>query len=170
MKPSLLNEWFTDPWAFPIDLPLSETLSSSLLPFRDSNLVPTNDGYILEVAVPGMCKKDLKVEVANNILTIQGQKQGRSKFNWFNKKPNISNPQIYENYVLPEDADVNSIKAKCKNGLLEINISKMKPSNARKMIKVEGVEKPARGFWPHFSSLLRSWFAKVKVKRSQFIF
>ncbi len=142
MKPKLLNNqltlpWISDPLDYLIDRPLDSILGiSPLLP--DNNFRQTPDGYILEVPVPGMTRKQLKLEVDNQVLTVRGKKQHKTKMGWFSKKTTYQSAHFYKTYVLPEDADTDGIRAKCTNGLLKITIPKVKSNSAKKIIPVNG--------------------------------
>ena len=54
------------------------------------NIKETNDNYEVEVAAPGMTKKDFKVELDGNVLTISSEKSNE------NQEKEESNPEIHD--------------------------------------------------------------------------
>ncbi len=90
------------------------------------NIKENDKNFEVEVAAPGMDKKDFKVEVENNVLTISAEKREEKK----EKKNNYSRKEFsYEsferNFTLPQNVvDADKIKAKYENGILKIEIPK----------------------------------------------
>src|SRR5690554_7888909 len=54
------------------------------------NVRETNDDFVLEVAAPGMTKKDFKIQYQNNTLTISSEKQEETE----ESKNNYSRKEI----------------------------------------------------------------------------
>lgn len=75
------------------------------------------ESYELEIAVPGLEKEDLLVEVVNQRLCISCQKE-----NNFVRKFN-------KTFYLPSSVDSKNIEALCKNGILHIKIPKKYENN-----------------------------------------
>jgi HSP20 family protein len=67
--PSLMDDFFGRDW---LDSTLGDwkTIGSTL---PAVNVRESNDGYVIEVAAPGMKRDDFKVELDNNVLTISAQ-------------------------------------------------------------------------------------------------
>ena len=90
------------------------------------NIKENDKNFEVEVAAPGMDKKNFKVEVENNVLTISAEKKEEKK----EKKDNYSRKEFsYESFersfTLPQDmVDANKIVAKYENGILKIDIPK----------------------------------------------
>ena len=40
----------------------------------------TDDGYLIEVELPGVDKKDIDISVAGRRLTISGERKGKERF------------------------------------------------------------------------------------------
>ena len=101
------------------------------------DLVDKQDKLLAKVELPGVDKKDVKLSLNNNILTIQGE---------MNKEEETKNEDYYyreraygtysRNISLPTEIDKEKIKAKFKNGILEITMPK-KPEVKPKEITVE---------------------------------
>ncbi len=90
------------------------------------NIKENDKNFEVEVAAPGMNKKDFKVEVENNVLTISAETKEEKE----EKKENYSRKEFsYESFersfTLPQDiVDADKIKAKYDNGILKIEIPK----------------------------------------------
>jgi HSP20 family protein len=91
------------------------------------NIKETGDSFLVEMAAPGMEKKDFKIELDGNALTISSEKQNESEEkegeNYSRKEFNYQS--FYRTFHLPKEV-VNSdkIKAKYDNGLLRLEIPK----------------------------------------------
>ena len=108
--------------------------SESFLRFPSINISEDKKKYKIEVAVPGFDKKDIKVETENNFLIISSEKKAENKKSGKNLlKQEYSYSSFRRVIRIPENADENKIKAKMKNGVLKISISKK-----------EGIEMPER--------------------------
>lgn len=109
----------------------------AVIPMVD--LVEDNDSYKIEVEMPGVDEKDIKVAVNDNLLTIQGEKKTSKKNdnkNYISREINYG--QYARSIMLPKAADGNKITASFKKGMLWITIPKKKESIATSHeIKVE---------------------------------
>ncbi len=79
----------------------------------------------IEVELPGLEEKDVEVNVDKGILTIKGEK----KFQKEEKKENYhlvehSYGSFQRSLQLPENANINDITAKMKNGVMKITVPK----------------------------------------------
>lgn len=95
------------------------------------------DSFEVELAAPGMEKKDFKIELDGNTLSISAEKQDRQEEKdgeYFTRKE-FSYQTFYRSFHLPKDVvDADKIKARYENGLLSLSIPK----------KEEAKQKPAR--------------------------
>ena len=101
------------------------------------NIKETTESFNVEMAAPGMDKKDFKIELDGHTLTISSEKQNESEDKEgesYNRKE-FSYQSFYRTFHLPKDVvDANNIKAKYENGLLQLEIPK----------REEAKQKPAR--------------------------
>lgn len=89
------------------------------------NVIENEKDYTLEVAAPGMDKKDFKIELNNNILNISSEKKEEKE----SKKENFmrrefSYTSFCRSFEIPEEVDAENIKANYENGILTIEIPK----------------------------------------------
>jgi len=89
------------------------------------NISDANKAFEVNVAVPGLDKKDVKIEIVDDCLVVSSEKQydheERNK-NWVRREYGYASFQRM--FQLPEDADGNKVFAKMKNGILQIKIAK----------------------------------------------
>lgn len=93
--------------------------------------------FEISVAVPGIDKKDINLEVRDNCLIISSEKQYDHEDRegmWMRREFGYSSFQRM--FELPSSADPSKIEAKMKNGVLRIYIGKNKHSNSLKTIKI----------------------------------
>jgi HSP20 family protein len=102
------------------------------------NVRETGDNFELELAVPGMTKKDFKVEFEKDILTISSEKKenkedGNRDGNYYRRE--FSYQGFMRSFSLPENTvDADKIRATYQDGVLKVEIPKkeeVKPKPAR---------------------------------------
>ncbi len=125
---SLFDEIFPFEWK-------EETVLSRWSPAID--IYETDEDIVVSAEVPGMDKKDIEVNVVNNVLTLKGEKKLDKEI----KKENFHRIErcygsFSRTFTLPDYVETDNIKASFKNGLLEIKIPK-KPAAKPKEIKIE---------------------------------
>ena len=91
------------------------------------NIRETPDTFLVEMAAPGMEKKDFKIELDGSALTISSEKQNESEEkegeNYSRKE--FSYQSFYRTFNLPKEVvNADKIKAKYENGLLRLEIPK----------------------------------------------
>lgn len=102
----------------------------NLLPSMD--LIEDDKCFKLELEMPGMDEKDIKVAVHDNILTITGEKQSSKKDEDKNYIAREISYGCYERSIaLPQTANGNKIEATFKKGMLWVTIPKKTESLSR---------------------------------------
>jgi len=91
------------------------------------NIKETAENYEVEVAAPGMTKKDFKVELDGNALTISSershQNEGKEAEKYFRRE--FSYQSFQRTFTLQKDVvDIDKIEARYENGLLHLLIPK----------------------------------------------
>lgn len=141
--PSLFDEEFFGPTDVLLDRFLSHTfpeLSTAIgiKPFESAaypkvDIRETETEFIIEAEVPGLEKDQVKVEVKDDVLVIKGEKRATSKKEGKYHVQEIKRSSFIRSYTLPpEIVNKQSIKAKFKDGILEVTIEKVKPSTPPK--------------------------------------
>jgi len=131
--PNVFDDLFRD-WSVPN---FSET--NATLPAV--NIKENDNEFTVEVAVPGMDKKDFNIDFENDVLTISSEKtieNEDSDENYTRKE--YSYQSFKRSFRLPENVvDTDKIAASYKNGELVISVPKreeLKPKPA-KLIEVQ---------------------------------
>ncbi|MBD3631258.1 Hsp20/alpha crystallin family protein [Cyclobacterium sp.] len=103
------------------------------------NIKETEKEFQVEVAAPGFEKKDFKIESSEGVLTIQAEKEVKKEEDKEQiKRQEFSYASIKRSFSLPENAESDKIAAKYENGILMLEIPKLKQvvAPAKKEIKV----------------------------------
>ncbi len=89
------------------------------------DITETENDYYLFFEVPGMEKKDIKVTVTNNVLTISGNREMKEAENDESYiRREIVNGSFERRFTLPETIKSDSVKADYKNGILKVHLQK----------------------------------------------
>jgi HSP20 family protein len=97
-----------------------------------------SDGtYLFKADLPGMNKEDVSVSIAEDMITIQGERKRESEEN----RPHFhrverSYGSFSRSFSLPEDADLKTVHAHCENGELTVSIAKKAGAEAAKPLTI----------------------------------
>lgn len=100
----------------------------------------TDKEFVIKADLPGLDKKDVEIEVKNNILTIKGEKKKESELkegNYYVLERSFGT--FSRSFNMPDIADTQKTSAKFKNGILELKIPK-KESVKPVKVKIEAEE------------------------------
>jgi len=97
----------------------------------------TDDALLVQAELPGIDKKDVKLEVKDSVLTISGERSYAKDV----KEENVhrierSYGRFVRSFSLPSNVDTDRVDASMKNGILEIRLPK-KESAKPKAITVK---------------------------------
>jgi HSP20 family protein len=103
------------------------------------DITETDKGYEITAELPGMDEKNIEVKLANDGLTIKGEKQEekeeKKKDYYLHERHFGSFERCFQ---LPESVDVDKIEAKFKKGLLTVTLPKTpEAQKAEKKIAVK---------------------------------
>jgi HSP20 family protein len=90
------------------------------------NIRESAENFEVEVAAPGMDKKDFRVQLEDNTLTISSQKEKteETEHNGYNRRE-FSYESFQRSFTLPRDVvDEQAISAQYENGILHLTIPK----------------------------------------------
>ena len=126
--PEIFNDFFANDWM---------TRTNSTAPAI--NVIEDDKDYKVEVAAPGMNKEDFKVNVTDdNYLVLTMEKKNESKDEDKKKKylrREFSYHKFEQSLVLPEDVNKDEIQASVNDGILTIEIPKMKVAEKQPAVK-----------------------------------
>lgn len=98
--------------------------------FRDAgfpmvNIRNLDKEFTVDLAVPGYRKEDLKIEVADGILTVRSEQKTEKESGqdgW--KRREFTYNSFERSFQLPENADADNVQASYKDGVLHLAIAK----------------------------------------------
>jgi HSP20 family protein len=98
------------------------------------NVTETDKEIEITAELPGLQEKDVQVNVADNVLTIKGEKKAE-------KEEKDTNYRLFERSYgsfsrtldLPEGIDADAIKASISNGVLKVTVPKPAPKQVKKV-------------------------------------
>ncbi len=117
---STFNDFF-EPWSEW----LQDGFASKQLMSPKVNITDDKTGYCLELAAPGLHKKDFKVDINSNLLTISAQQEENKEENegkYSRREYNYSS--FSRSFTLPKDVQQNKIEASYADGILKLNLPK----------------------------------------------
>lgn len=89
------------------------------------NMRETHDSYYLEVAAPGLTKKDFEVEVDNGLLTISAKSETQQEENTKQyTRREFSYHTFSRTFTLPDGVKQDDISANYQNGILYVTLPK----------------------------------------------
>ena len=104
------------------------------------NVKETDKNFEIEVAAPGLTKKDFKISVDNGVLTISSEKkeEKEQKESGYSRKE-FSYSSFSRSFSLPENVNEDDVKANYENGLLKMSVAKkvIAQPKAKKAIEVK---------------------------------
>lgn len=98
------------------------------------NIQESKDDFLVSMAVPGMSKKDFKLDLSDNILTISSEKKEEKKEEEQNyTRKEYSYQSFSRSFTLPKNVvNDEKISAKYENGELKILIPKKEEAKPKK--------------------------------------
>ncbi|MDX9772484.1 MAG: Hsp20/alpha crystallin family protein [Bacteroidales bacterium] len=100
------------------------------------NIREDEKSFFLELAVPGMNKNDLKIEVKDDVLTISAeQKEEKQDDTEGYKRREFSYSSFCRSFYLPEDVNGEKIGASYRDGILNVEIPRLEEDKKKEKIR-----------------------------------
>lgn len=101
------------------------------------NMKETLKEYMLELAAPGLERKDFNIEIENGVLTIsaENKEEKEEKENGYFRKEFMYNT-FSRSFTLPENIKENAIDAKYDKGILKVTLPKVKETPVKPVHKI----------------------------------
>jgi HSP20 family protein len=97
----------------------------------------SEDDFTIDVELPGIDKKDIKVDVKDNVLTVSGERVAKKEDNEGCYSCRERHYGKFErSFSVPKTVDVENIKAQYKNGVMTLTLPKSELAKPRE-IEVE---------------------------------
>lgn len=103
------------------------------------NIKEDDKMFILDLAVPGIEKKDLKIEIQEDLLTISSESKTENEENQEGyKRKEFSYSSFCRSFFIPENVNKEKIQANYKDGILSVELPKQEEEKAKlsKQIKI----------------------------------
>jgi HSP20 family protein len=102
------------------------------------NISENDKNYVLEFAVPGIDKKDLKIDMNEEVLTISSENKNESEEskNGYKRKE-FSYSAFSRSFYVPEDVNTEKIEANYKDGILSVSLPKQEEVKNKITRKIE---------------------------------
>ncbi len=98
------------------------------------DVVENDDGFLVSVDLPGVDKKDLEISVADNVLTIKGEKKDhREKSNGKYFRKESWEGSFQRTLSLPHGVDADKIEAKMRDGVLAVSLPKREEAKPKQI-------------------------------------
>jgi HSP20 family protein len=112
--------------------PAPATATAEMTPRMD--VAETDKEYEITAELPGLEEKDVQVNIADDVLTIKGEKKAE-------KEQKDKNYHLFERSYgafsrtlqLPSGVNADTIKASMSNGVLKVTVPKPVPAQTRKV-------------------------------------
>jgi len=117
----------------------SRNFSNTNTTLPSVNIKENNDEFVVEVAAPGLEKKDFNIELDNDLLTVSSELQTENEEKDGEKitRREFSYQSFSRSFTLPVLVERDAIKAKYENGILNIFIPKKEEAKPKPAKKIE---------------------------------
>lgn len=98
------------------------------------DVIDHDDRITIEAEIPGLSKKEVSVDLEENILTISGAKQSKdesSEINYIRKE--LKRSSFKRSFKLGENINQKNVNADFNNGVLLITLPKKEPEKPKKI-------------------------------------
>jgi HSP20 family protein len=99
-----------------------------------TDVVESDDAILLKAELPGVDRKDISIDIENNLLTLQGEREykGEKEEKGF-KRIERSYGRFVRAFTIPSNVDTENIKATYADGLLEVTMPKTAEKRSKKI-------------------------------------
>lgn len=103
------------------------------------NIKESSDAFEVELAAPGLEKKDFNIELNNDILTISSERkiENETKEGQQFARREFSYQSFSRSFTLPNTVDNDKIKAKYENGILRVSIPKKEEAKPKPVKQID---------------------------------
>lgn len=104
----------------------------TLMPMVD--IIERENEFSIKVELPGVDKKDVKITVQNNVLTIKGEKRQENEIKGENYQHLERSYGVFQrSFTLPTSVHSEKIDASYNNGVLSVTIPKLEEAKPKEI-------------------------------------
>lgn len=104
------------------------------------NVKENDNAFALEIAIPGYKKEDIKINIENDVLNISAEiSESKEESTEGYTRKEFKTESFSRSFTLPENIDTEQIKASTTDGVLNIELPKVKEieNNTVKVIDIQ---------------------------------
>lgn len=92
------------------------------------------DAFLIRADLPGVRKEDITIDINNNTLTLKGERKFEGEITKGNYiRVERSYGSFSRSFSLPNNVDAKNIKAKFRDGILELTLPKKEEAKPKKI-------------------------------------
>lgn len=120
--PDVMDRLFRESFVMPSLL--DRSVGANNRPSLPVNLFETQDGYVLDAALPGLDPEQIDLQVVGREVTIKGQFETKApeNANWIWQ--GIPTGEFFETYTLPVEVQGDRTEASYEHGILSLKLPK----------------------------------------------
>jgi HSP20 family protein len=108
------------------------TLSGRTSSMPSVNIREDEKNYVLELAVPGIDKENLKIDINEDVLTISSESKNEQEENREGyKRKEFSYSSFCRSFYIPENVNKEKIEANYKDGILNVELPKQEEEKSK---------------------------------------
>lgn len=118
--PSVFDDFFGNDWL--------ETSKAFQPTIPAVNVIEKEDSFQLDVAVPGMKKESINIDLDNDVLTVYSEQKDEKETSEEGKytRREFHYSSFKRSFTIPESVDADNINARYEDGVLKIDLPKRK--------------------------------------------
>ena len=102
------------------------------------NIREDDKNYVLDFAIPGIDKKDLKIDMNEDTLTISSETKNETEENKDDyRRKEFSYTSFSRSFNIPENVNREKIEANYKDGILTVSLPKQEVDKSKVQRKIE---------------------------------
>ena len=123
-RPFYMPNFFDDDF-----LPMLSNRTSSM---PSVNIREDEKNYSLDLAVPGINKDDLKIDINEDVLTVSSENKSEKEENKDGyKRKEFSYSSFCRSFYIPENVNRDKIEANYKDGILSVSLPKQEEEKTK---------------------------------------
>lgn len=111
--------------------------------FENGYIVPRVDIFekeniiYFEMDLPGIDKEDVKLDIEDKIMTLKGERKDLKEENGKYHICERKSGQFERSFVLPEDVNIEEVKARFDNGVLRVELPRIEKKKKTSSISIQ---------------------------------